>query len=289
MSEQRVAVTGASGQLGKCLSTSIPDGIKCDFFDRHQLDITDSLQVRQVLQAGQYGWCVNTAAYTAVDKAESDSQAAFEINAAAVGKLGATCSELGVRLVHISTDYVYDVTEHTPIQESATCAPRSVYGKSKLQGEQLLSTTAPESIILRTSWLYSEFGHNFVKTMIRLGTEGRSLNIVDDQTGSPTYARDLAHAIWTIVEAGPGTELRGIYNFANSGSTTWYHFAQTIFALLEMDVDISPTTTAQFNAAAPRPEYSVLDSGKLARAIGMETRGWREALKACLQALNLTT
>lgn len=287
----RILVTGGNGQLGSCLQKTQPaDRRDVVYLSHSQFDITNRESIDKGLADHEIDICINCAAYTAVDRAEEERDQAFAINARGVGLLGNACAARRIPVIHFSTDYVYDGQVDRAFTEGDPVNPRSVYGQSKLEGERLLLAACQDAIVIRTSWLYSEFGHNFVKTMLRLGRSRKSLGVVNDQKGSPTYAIDLANAVWHLVPfIADGRATYGIFNFANTGSTTWYNFAQKIFELAGLDVEVSPLTTAEFGAAAPRPPYSVLDISKIREAYGLNPRQWEDALSVCLRAIQSMT
>jgi dTDP-4-dehydrorhamnose reductase len=230
-------------------------------------------------------YVVNCAAYTAVDKAESEQVLCYKINAEAVVNLSAACKLTGSKLVHISTDYVFSGDGTRPYREDDITGPLSVYGKSKLQGEQALKGNH-DSIIIRTSWLYSQYGNNFVKTMLRLGREREELRVVNDQSGSPTYAPDLADAILQIIEVSSGDSFRnGTYHYCNTGTTTWYAFAKNIIEKAALKCRVIPIETKDYPTAAPRPAYSVLDTEKIRKTFGITIPDWEESLDKCIKLL----
>ncbi|MEI6947039.1 dTDP-4-dehydrorhamnose reductase [Paraflavisolibacter sp. H34] len=281
----KIVIIGANGQLGsefQELAAANP-GHEFFFFDRDLLDITVKEDVERKIAELQPDYLVNCAAYTAVDKAETDVEAAFAINGTAVGHLAAACAAHNVRLVHISTDYVFDGTASAPYTEDAPVAPANVYGRSKLQGEQEAQAHDPQAIIIRTAWVYSVYGNNFVKTMLRLMKSRPELNVVADQQGSPTYAADLAQAILHIVETG--NWVPGIYHFTNEGVITWFDFAEAIRSYSHAACTVHPIPTEQYPTPASRPKYSVLDKTKFARTFGIELKPWQESLRLCLEKL----
>jgi dTDP-4-dehydrorhamnose reductase len=227
--------------------------------------------------------CINCAAYTAVDKAESEQERSFLINGEAVGNLARLCKEFNTRFIHISTDYVFNGTSSTPYKEEDAVDPVNTYGASKLKGEELAINNCPDSIIIRTSWVFSSFGSNFVKTMLRLMSERDSLNVVNDQKGCPTYAADLAYAIMKFVEIRKAKG--GIYNYCNEGVTTWFDFAVAIKELAGKKTIISPIATSEFPTPAKRPQYSVLDTTKIKETLGITIPNWKDALKRCLEEM----
>lgn len=287
----RILITGANGQLGMELrevSTTNPQ-YEFIFFSRYQLAIENTEAVKAVFKKYAPLFCINCAAYTAVDKAESEKTQAFRINAEAVGILAAACKEYNCRFIHISSDYVFDGNASIPYKEDSPTNPLSVYGSSKLEGEIQALYFNPSSIIIRTSWVYSEYGKNFVKTMSHLMNEKDEINVVDDQYGSPTYAGDLAEAIFKIIATVPTPQLPltfyGIYHFSNEGVITWYDLAIAIKELLVSRCKINPIASSQYLTLAKRPAYSVLDKTKIQRDFGIELRYWKKSLETCLQKM----
>lgn len=282
---QTILVTGANGQLAnelKELSTDYP-GFKFIFTSREDLPIEDEKSVESFFQDQSIHYCINCAAYTAVDKAESEKEKAFLINAEAVGNLATICKNHQARFIHISTDYVYDGTKGTPLKETDAVGPINVYGSSKLKGERLALNNNSSSLVIRTSWVYSSFGANFVKTMLRLFKEKEQLNVVSDQMGSPTYAADLADVIMQFVhKMESGQDFFGIYNYSNSGITNWYEFALAIKELNNSNCEILPTSSSTYKTPAKRPLYSVLDTTKVKEALQTDIPFWKDSLKKCL-------
>jgi len=286
----KVMITGAYGQLGTCLnemSVSFSD-FTMDLTDYDTLDITDRDAVSKYLGNNRPDFVVNCAAYTAVDKAENDRDAAHRLNALGPENLAVVCGQIGARLVHISTDYVFDGTANTPYSEKDNPNPQSVYGQTKLEGECLVLKQLSESVIIRTSWLYSDHGNNFVKTMIRLGQERDLLKVVFDQTGTPTYARDLAMAIWQVIAASMRNKESwnpGIYHFSNLGVCSWYDFAVEIHKFAGISCKVEPILSSAFATVAPRPSYSVLDKSKIHATYGIDIPYWRDSLMKCIQLI----
>lgn len=273
----KILVTGGNGQLGRSLAKIGGDFL---FTDLPEGDITDANAMERL--AGQVDAIVNCAAWTDVERAETEEDAAMRVNGVGAGVLAEVAARRGIPLVHVSTDYVFDGMAEGPITEAAAPHPLSAYGRTKLAGERAVEASGCDAAVVRTAWLYSEFGSNFVRTMLRLGSEGRSLRVVDDQTGCPTYAADLACAILRLLERGvKGFEA---YNYCGGGETTWYGFAREIFRQAGVDADLSPVDTAAYGARAPRPAYSVLDCSKIV-ARGAMVRPWQESLAECMQAL----
>lgn len=278
----RILITGGNGQLGQSFAKVAEEYPAHGFFyaDLPELDITSQASVAAAISEFRPDVIVNCAAYTAVDRAESEPEAARAINADGARIVAEAASREGIKLVHISTDYVFDGTASRPLREEEPVAPLGVYGRTKLEGEQVVRASGAAAAVVRTAWLYSEFGANFVKTMLRLASERREVNVVDDQRGSPTYAPDLARAVMRVIENGvSGFE---IYHFAGSGVTSWCGFAAEIFRLAGSGVKLNPITTAEFPTAAPRPAYSALDTSKIA-SVGAVVPSWKDSLKICIE------
>ncbi len=286
----KILITGANGQLGseiKRIAGLFP-GFDFRFTDVAELDITNREQLAAFFESFRPQYLVNCAAYTAVDKAESDEQTAALINATAAALLAGESANVGCRMIHISTDYVFDGTASTPYSEEAPVNPQSAYGRTKLKGEQLCMQHNPQSIIIRTSWLYSVYGNNFVKTMLRLGRERDELRIVADQIGSPTHAADLAQTILTIissVENGQKAYQAGIYHYSNEGTASWYDFTLAIVELANLSCMVTPITTADYPVPTARPAYSVFDKSKIKRTFEIEIPHWKDSLKHFFQLL----
>jgi dTDP-4-dehydrorhamnose reductase len=290
---KKIVVTGANGQLGReiqaaagsLLSTpAVAHPFDFIFADREQLPVENPDRVQSFFAHHRPDFCINCAAYTAVDKAETEKDLAFRINGDAAGSIAAACHATGARLIHISTDYVFDGSSAIPLKENDPTGPISVYGASKLRGEQLSMEQHPEgTVIIRTSWVYSEFGNNFVKTMIRLMKEKPSINVVDDQIGSPTYAADLADALLQIV-AGEKF-VPGIYHYSNEGRISWYEFALAIKELTGSACSVHPISTAQYPTPARRPHYSLLDKSLIRNTYHITIPDWKSSLVTCLRRL----
>lgn len=283
----RVLVTGSNGQLGseiRYLSPNYP--FEFIFTDIEELDITDKVKVHKFLVDHGINSIINCAAYTAVDRAESDFQTADNVNHLAVKYLAESAKELNIRLVHVSTDYVFNGESFQPYTEDSPCEPKSVYGITKRAAEEaILSLNLPNSVIIRTSWVYSTFGNNFVKTMRRLGSEKNEINVVADQIGSPTYARDLAACILEILPriSNEGTK---IYHFSNEGVSSWYDFSVAIMELSCYSCFVNPIPTNQYPTPAKRPYYSVLSKSKIKIEFGVKIPHWRESLQKCIKELH---
>lgn len=279
---RRIMIVGAGGQLGRCLieAAAAAEEFRIFAYTRSELDITKPEELRDALQEAKPDVCFNCAAYTAVDRAESEADKADLINHIAAERLAAACEQRGVLFVHFSTDYVYADRFNRPLLESDPTEGIGVYAKTKLLGEQAVLRQQPSSFILRTSWVYSEYGHNFVRTMLRLGQERNQLKVVADQIGSPTYARDLAAAALQL--AFDENAAHGIYNYSNSGVCSWYDFALAIHEFANITCNVLPINTSGYPTPAPRPHYSVMDKQKFA-ALYSPPRHWRLALKACIE------
>ena len=287
-----ILITGANGQLGNEMRILSAQHTQHTYFftDVEELDITSREAVNRFVKDNAIDVIVNCAAYTNVDKAESDEVLAHKINALAVENLGAS----GARVIHVSTDYVFSGEACVPYEETDEVAPRTAYGRTKLAGEELLQAVCPEAIIIRTAWLYSTFGNNFVKTMLRLGQEREALGVVFDQIGSPTYAADLAMAIFAAIEAPEWHA--GVYHFTNEGVCSWYDFTHEIFAraqvLLSTDAaqriaqcNLRPILSCEYQYQTPRPHFSVLNKSKIKSTFGIAIPHWTEALQVCLEKL----
>ena len=280
-----IIVTGSNGQLGSELKeiSNQYSQFNFYFFTRAELSITEVSALKQVFAAHQPKYFINCAAYTAVDNAEKEKDAAFEINGTAVGNIAALCTQYNCKLIHISTDYVFDGNATSPLKETDPVDPVNAYGESKLLGEQLALQNNPESIVIRTSWVYSSYGKNFVKTMVRLMNERENIGVVSDQLGSPTYAADLRKAIMDIITSGKW--VAGIYHYSNEGIISWFEFATEIKALLNSSCIVNPITTSQFPTPAKRPAYSGLDKSKIRNTFGLSLSNWKKSLKICIEKL----
>jgi dTDP-4-dehydrorhamnose reductase len=286
MSKPLIVVTGKNGQLGselQLLATSFDAQYDFLFADRAVLDLSSNDSIDHFFTAHKPSVVINCAAYTAVDKAETDRDAAFQINAVAVGKLAAHCKAMGALFITVSTDYVFDGNGTSPYLPSDTTYPINYYGASKAEGEKLAVTNNPESIIIRTSWVYSRFGNNFVKTMIRLMGERPSLNVVGDQIGAPTYAADLAVAIMHIVaQKAAGNKHKGIYQYSNSGAISWYDFAVAIGEMTNSTCSINRISSIEFPTPAKRPNYSLMNCESIVADFSIQLQGWKASLETCL-------
>ena len=287
-----ILVTGSNGQLGqslKFLATQHPHYL-FTFVERAELDLSNSNTIADYFKQNKFDLIINCAAYTAVDKAEQEQEQANSINHLAVKQLAEIAKKNDSILIHISTDYVFDGTGYKPYLENNQTNPQSVYGASKLKGEQAIQKIAPKAIIIRTSWVYSEYGTNFVKTMLRLGQERESLNVIVDQVGTPTYAKDLAAAIIKIVDVcsenqniyTQGQKVQ-LYHYSNEGVCSWYDFAKTIFEQTNTPCIVSAIETKDYPTAAKRPHYSVLNKAKIKQSFNLSIPYWKDALQACLK------
>lgn len=279
----RVLVTGAGGQMGRELLGCRPDGIELTGTSRKELDVSSLRQCREAMRRVRPDAVIHCAAYTAVDAAESEVEAAFHTNADGTANMAQASREAGAKLLYLSTDYVFDGESSAPYREDSPVGPQSIYGRSKLAGEQAVQALLEEAFIIRTSWVYGPHGNNFVKTMLRLGYEGRDIKVVDDQVGSPTYTYDLAETILQLIR----TDCYGVYHASNAGSCSWYEFAEAIFALGGIEAQLQPCTTSEYPQAAKRPRYSVMSQDALAAAGIAPLRPWREALAHMLGRVQL--
>lgn len=289
MNLPKILVTGANGQVGselKALEAFYPQ-LRFSFTTRDDLALEKEDEVENFFRHDPPQYLINTAAYTAVDKAESDQEKAFLINTEAVATLALICKKYKAKFIHISTDYVFDGNSTSPYTENSVPNPATVYGSSKFRGEQKAFELNPQTLIIRTSWVYSTFGKNFVKTMLGLMKQKDQLNVVNDQFGSPTYAADLAEAIMYIVsncrnqiENNPG-----IYHFSNKGIISWYEFALAIKQITNSTCHINPITTKEYPTAAKRPAYSALDPSRIRKIFGIDLKDWQESLTRCLSKI----
>ena len=279
----KILITGANGLLGHELSSILKDH-SLILLSHSQLDISDSDQVNKQLDSSHPDVVINSAAYTQVDACETYYDLAFASNATGPKNLAIKCKQLNIPLIHISTDYVFEGNEkkNTPLEENDKLGPKTVYGKTKLEGEKLVMENCDKYFILRTAWLYGE-GKNFVKTMINLSKKNKELKVVNDQIGSPTYAKDLAKAIKEIVEKK--SEKYGIYHVTNKGQVSWYEFAKKIFEIKKIEIKVNPCTSEEYPRPAPRPHYSVLSDKKWIESGFTPMRNYEEALKEYLDSL----
>lgn len=280
-----VLVTGANGQLGQSLQFIAPNcpDIQFVFYDSKTLDITNLKNIKQIFEQIKPNYCINAAAYTAVDKAESEPEKAHIINVIGPKNLAEVCKEFETVLLHISTDFVFDGNKNTPYAEIDIPNPTGVYGQTKLDGEKAIQETWQKHFIIRTSWVYSQFGNNFMKTMLRLASERDKLSVVNDQIGTPTNAVDLAEVLVKIILSDnqqPSTNNYGIYNFSSEGQCSWYYFAKKIFEFNNIKINLEPIPTTSFPTPAKRPNYSVLDKSKIKNIFGVEVKYWENSLKS---------
>ena len=278
-----VLITGANGQLGQALQSisGINPQITFVFCSSSGLDITNLQSCIAVFEKYQPDYCINAAAYTAVDKAESETDKANLINVIGARNIAEVCKKSNAVLLHISTDFVFDGTSITPYTEEDMPNPTGVYGKTKLDGEKAIQEIWNKYFIIRTSWVYSQFGNNFMKTMLRLASERAHLSVVNDQIGTPTNAVDLAEVLIKMIQFCQTTpiEVFGIYNFSNEGQCSWYDFAKKIFEINSIKIDLQPISSASYPTPAQRPAYSVLDKSKIKKAFGVAIKDWEESLK----------
>lgn len=281
----RILITGCNGQLGNEMQLLEKENPQHSYFntDVAELDITDEAAIVKFVEDNEIDGIVNCAAYTAVDKAEDNQELCRKLNTVAPGYLAAAVEKRGGWMIQISTDYVFDGTNHTPYTEDEPTCPNSVYGSTKLEGEQAAQKGCKRTMIIRTAWLYSTFGNNFVKTMIRLGKEKPELGVIFDQIGTPTYARDLAVAIFAAINQGV---VPGIYHFSNEGVISWYDFTKAIHRIAGITTcHVRPLHTAEYPTPANRPHYSVLDKTKIKQTYGIEVPYWEESLAECISKL----
>ena len=285
-----ILVTGANGQLGreiKTLSGSYPQ-FQFVFSGREDLPVDQPEKVEDYFRKIQPAYCINCAAYTAVDKAETDQETAMQVNGNAPGLLAAVCRSTGAEFIHVSTDYVFDGTANEPYKEDDKNNPVNYYGLTKLKGEELCIQNNSDSIIIRTSWVYSEYGNNFVKTMKRLMTERETLNVVNDQLGSPTYAADLATLLLNIIAESNKESKKwepGIYHYSNEGIISWYDFAVAIKNLIKSNCAVYPVPTSMYPTPAKRPAYSVMSKEKIKSVYKIDIPGWQDSLAICIGRL----
>jgi len=281
-----ILVVGGKGQLGQCLQEKIKKSDPVNqfiFLGSADLNITDAAQIEAVFQQYQPTYCINCAAYTAVDNAEEDKEMAFAINETAVKRLAENCLKHNTTLIHISTDFVFNGDSSIPLTELLPTNPVNVYGLSKLKGELQVQELMEQYYIIRTSWLYSEKANNFCKTMLKLAQSRDSLTVIYDQVGTPTYAMDLALVIIKIISND--NKAYGLYHYSNEGVASWYDFAKAIFEFAEVDMKVTPVASSAFVTKAKRPHYSVLDKTRIKENLGIEIPYWRDSLNICVQNL----
>lgn len=274
-----VLVTGANGQLGQSLQfiSKHYSDIQFHFYSSSELDITNKNNIKETFSLIKPDFCINAAAYTAVDKAETETEKASLVNVIGAKNMAQICNEFYATLIHVSTDFVFDGIKETPYTEEDTTNPQGVYGKTKREGEMEIIKNLKHYFIVRTSWLYSSFGNNFMKTMLKLSKERDKLNVVNDQIGTPTHAIDLAQALVKIILSG--SKNYGIYHFSNEGNTSWYGFAKEIFNINNTIIDLKPIPTSEFPTPAVRPKYSVLDKSKIKAEFHISIKEWADSLK----------
>ena len=287
----KVLVIGKNGQVGRAVSELLAAKTNwvVESVGSSELNLENTGGIQDFILPREPQWIVNTAAYTAVDQAESDQSAAHQINALAPGEIAKAAEILDAKLIHFSTDYVFDGNSREPYTEADRTDPQSVYGETKLQGEQAVLEHSSNPYILRTAWVYSEHGKNFVKTMIRLAGQNPKLRVVEDQWGSPTYASALAEVVMSVVtHAMDSNQPGGVFHATGRGKTNWYQFCREIMKLLQWDhVEIEPITTTEFPTPAARPAYSVLDNSKLRQSFNIELPDWQDSLAECLSKINI--
>ncbi|MEM8508055.1 MAG: dTDP-4-dehydrorhamnose reductase [Bacteroidota bacterium] len=283
----KILVTGASGQLGSTLQSMIgssTEGLEFVFKSSAALDITDANAVDQILSEVHFDYCINCAAFTNVDKAETQTELAKQVNVMGPRHLAMGCAQRDIVLIHISTDFVFDGYLNVPYREEDIARPIGFYGDTKYKGERAIISNLEHYFIIRTSWLYSEFGHNFMKTMLRLGSEKEALSVVYDQIGTPTYAGDLAELILLIVKRK--STAYGVYHYSNEGVASWYDFAKTIFDLQGSTIKLHPILSEHYPTPAERPKYSVLDKSKVKKEFNLEIPHWKDSLQLAITAIS---
>lgn len=293
---KNILVTGANGQVGselKALAAQYPD-FNFDFVGREKLDITDEASVMAYFKTKKFAYCLSCAAYTAVDKAEEQKDMAMLVNTVGAKNLAIAAEETGGRMIHLSTDYVYHNSQNTPFVETDETNPQGIYAESKLAGDRTVLNINSKNLVIRTSWVYSTFGHNFVKTMLRLGADRDKLTVIFDQIGTPTYAYDLAKAMLDIVTKIENKEVAsdtigGVYHYSNEGVTSWYDFATAIFRIENINCQVSPIETKDYPTAAKRPHFSLLNKAKIRGAFNLEIPHWEASLDRCLKALRVNS
>lgn len=285
--EKNILVTGSKGQLGNEIRVLSPsfDQFRFTFIDMEEIDLAEEGSIKSYFKDKTFDAIIHCAAYTAVDLAEDQPDLAFKVNSESVRLLAEIARDKGMRIFHVSTDYVFEGSANKPITEEQQPAPLSVYGHSKLQGEQHLLSILPNAYIIRTAWVYSTFGKNFVKTMMTLGRQRPELNVVADQIGSPTYAHDLAHTLLTIADAALSgkNDQPGIYHYSNDGVISWYDFAHFIIRYYNLPCTVKPIRSSEYKTKAARPEFSVLDKRKIRETFGIEVKHWHDSLLKCLE------
>jgi len=290
MTKMTILITGANGQLGQCFRELAAGNPAWRFLyvDINELDITNRRAVFSFFEKNAVQWCINCAAYAAVDKAESEPELARKVNVAGAKNLAAACARQDIPIIHFSTDYVYHGRQNAPFREDDPVSPKGVYARTKLAGDRAVLKANPLGMVIRTSWLYSLYGQNFLRTMLRLGAERPSIGVVFDQVGTPTYAPDLAAAVLQIVQkvenkAVERASIAGIWHYSNEGVTSWYDFARAIFELKNLPCRVNAIESKDFPTPVERPPYSVLNKAKIKAAFGLEIPWWRESLEGCLK------
>ena len=280
-----VLVTGANGQLATCIKKQIPENgnFKFLFYDSKRLDISSKANVDQIFSTNKFDWCINCAAFTNVDRAEQDFVEAQKVNVLGPKNLAEACKDYNTKLIHISTDFVFNGKHHKAYSEKDEPSPINVYGQTKLDGEMEISSTWNQYFILRTSWLYSEFGHNFLRTVLKLSKEKSELSIVDDQISTPTYAGDLAAFIINLIIENRSEY--GLYNYSNEGIASWYDFAKAIFEISNTSFQANPIPSINFPTPAKRPNFSVLQKVKIKNTFNVQIPYWRDSLRVCIDEL----
>lgn len=286
-SYMNILVTGSNGQLGKELQkiSNIDDEHSWNFTDIDTLDICNEQSVNEYFNNTNIDICINCAAYTAVDKAEDEEEKAREINSLAVLNLANCCKQSNTLLIHISTDYVFDGNAESPYTETDPISPSSVYGKTKAEGELNIISSGCSYIIVRTSWLYSSFGNNFVKTMLNIGAKNDSLNVVNDQNGNPTWAYDLANVILLLIQRNGKNKIQEIFHYSNDGIIPWNNFAEAIFGISGIKCKVNPISTIEYGSKAKRPIFSALDKTKIKEFTGIRIPFWRDSLIKCIEEI----
>lgn len=280
--KNKVIVVGANGQLGRCIQDLVEEYLNFEFyfFSSKELDITLKKEVLDVFAQNNFDYCINCAAYTAVDKAELEQEKAFEVNVKGVENIAKVCKRNNVKLIHISTDFVFDGKANKPYTEECASNPVSVYGHTKLEGENKIINNLKHFMIIRTSWLYSAYSENFVNKMLNLAKTNKEISVVSDQIGSPTSAKDLAKTILTILDSG--FNKYGIYNYSNDGTASWFDFAQAVFLFREIKTKVSPIKSEEFKTIAKRPAYSVLNCSKIKTDYDIIGQNWKQSLRKVL-------
>lgn len=284
---KKIIISGSEGQLGKTLQQilSLDKGLRCFFYPRKKLDITDASQLEKVFVKIKPDYFINAAAYTSVDKAETEIEKCFLINDFALHSISTVCENHNTRLIHISSDYVYHLKTDEPLKEDSPTLPRGIYAQSKLAGELKITASTCQYIILRTSWVYSTHGHNFIKTVLRLAKEREQMNVVNDQIGTLTSTVDISRAILTIIHSIIPDSWNQIYNYSNEGVTNWYEIADYIVSSQNLSLGVNPIPSTDYPTPAERPKWSVLNKEKIKKTFGLEIPHWKLSLDKCLKEL----